>query len=84
MVPSGVVPTVGIIPSDDDRRVLPLLRLHEGVDDVHDKDLFVDRIRIGGMAVLVSSIKGEVKKKHTSFGWNFSCFSAHLIKRDLF
>src|SRR5258708_789496 len=33
---------------------------------------------------LVSSIKVEVKKKHISFGWNFSCFSAHLIKRDLF
>ena len=33
---------------------------------------------------LVSSIKGEVKKKHISLGWNFSCFSAHLIERDLF
>jgi hypothetical protein len=32
----------------------------------------------------ISSIKGEVKKKHISFGWNFSCFSAHLIERDLF
>src|SRR6267154_192178 len=30
------------------------------------------------------SIKAEVKKKHISFGWNFSCFSAHLIERDLF
>src|SRR6202171_10755 len=26
--------------------------------------------------VPISSIKGEVKKKHTSFGWNFSCFAA--------
>ena len=26
--------------------------------------------------LLISSIKGEVKKKHTSFGWNFSCFAA--------
>jgi hypothetical protein len=34
--------------------------------------------------VLVSSIKEEVKKKHFSFGWNFSCFAAHLIERDLF
>jgi hypothetical protein len=31
-----------------------------------------------------ASIKGEVKKKHISFGRNFSCFSAHLIERDLF
>ena len=33
---------------------------------------------------LISSIKGEVKKKHVSFGWNFSCFSAHSIEQDLF
>src|SRR5258707_1146854 len=33
---------------------------------------------------LPASIKGEVKKKHISLGWNFSCFSAHLIERDLF
>src|SRR5580704_12047947 len=33
---------------------------------------------------LMSSIKGEVKKKHISFGWSFFCFSAHLIERDLF
>jgi len=30
------------------------------------------------------TIKVEVKKKHISCGWNFSCFSAHLIERDLF
>jgi hypothetical protein len=34
--------------------------------------------RLGG------SIKVEVKEKHISFGWNFSCFAAHLIKLDLF
>lgn len=34
--------------------------------------------------LLVRSIKGEVKKKYISFGWTFSCFSAHLIERDLF
>ena len=31
----------------------------------------------------ISSLKVEVKKKHISFGRNFSCFSAHLIERDL-
>jgi hypothetical protein len=30
------------------------------------------------------SIKGEVKKKHISCGWTFSCFAAHLMERDLF
>ena len=34
--------------------------------------------------VLVSSIKVEVKKKHVSNGWTFSCFSAHSIEQDLF
>jgi hypothetical protein len=34
--------------------------------------------------VLISSIKGEVKKKHFSAGWKFSCFSAHLDEQDLF
>ncbi len=34
--------------------------------------------------LLVSSIKVEVKKKHISCGWNFSCFAAHLLERDRF
>ncbi len=34
--------------------------------------------------VLRSSIKVEVKKKHICFGWNVSCFAAHVIERDLF
>jgi hypothetical protein len=40
--------------------------------------------RIQWSQVPRSSIKGEVKKKHTSFGWNFSCFAAPLIERNLF
>jgi hypothetical protein len=32
----------------------------------------------------VSSIKGKVKKKNFSGGWNFSTFAAHLIEQDLF
>jgi hypothetical protein len=34
--------------------------------------------------VLICSIKEEVKKKHFSLGWKFSCFSAHTIERELF
>jgi hypothetical protein len=34
--------------------------------------------------VLVSSLKGEVKKKHNCNGWIFSCFAAHLFEQDLF
>ena len=32
----------------------------------------------------ISSIKGEVKKKHISIDRSFSCFPAHLNERDLF
>ncbi len=39
-----VVPAIGIIPRDDDGRLIPLGAAHEGVDRVHDKDLFVDRV----------------------------------------
>src|SRR6266404_7772530 len=35
-------------------------------------------------AGVAKAIKGEVKKKHVSIGWNFSCFAAHLNERDLF
>ena len=34
--------------------------------------------------VLICSLKGEVKKKHNSNGWIFSCFAAHLFEQDLF
>jgi hypothetical protein len=34
--------------------------------------------------VLICSIKVEVKKKHISAGWTFSCFAAHLMEQDLF
>ena len=34
--------------------------------------------------VLISSIKGEVKKKHPCNGRSFSCFPAHMIEQDLF
>jgi hypothetical protein len=33
---------------------------------------------------LISSIKGKVKKKNLSRGWNFSTFAAHFIEQDLF
>jgi hypothetical protein len=29
-------------------------------------------------------MEGEVKKKHFSAGWSFSCFSAPLDEQDLF
>jgi hypothetical protein len=34
--------------------------------------------------VLISSIKGEVKKKHLSGGRSVSDFPAQVIERDLF
>jgi hypothetical protein len=32
----------------------------------------------------LKSPKGEVKKKHISRRWKFSCFAAHWIEPDLF
>jgi hypothetical protein len=32
----------------------------------------------------IEARQGEVKKKHASNGWNFSCFAAQLCERDLF
>jgi hypothetical protein len=32
----------------------------------------------------ISSIKGEVKKKHSSCGWSFSFFAAHWMEQDWF
>jgi hypothetical protein len=32
----------------------------------------------------ISSMKGKVKKKHVSRGWNFSTFAAPLIESGLF
>jgi hypothetical protein len=33
---------------------------------------------------LVSSIKGEVKKKHDAIGWISFCFAARLFEQELF
>jgi hypothetical protein len=39
---------------------------------------------IGGTIPGLKSIKVEVKKKHSSGGWRFSCFAAHLFEQGLF
>ena len=39
---------------------------------------------LGSSRHLESSIKGKVKKKNLSRGWNFSTFAAHVIEQDLF
>jgi hypothetical protein len=44
---------------------------------------FVQR-RVLAATCPISSIKGEVKKKHFSAGWKFSCFAAHIIEQDLY
>jgi hypothetical protein len=33
---------------------------------------------------LISSMKGEVKKKHSCVGREFSCFAAQWMEQDLF
>jgi hypothetical protein len=39
-------------------------------------------VNLSNKKFLESSIKVEVKKKHSSIGWIFSCFAAHLIERE--
>jgi hypothetical protein len=43
-----------------------------------------DQSATGYESFTPSSIKVEVKKKHSCIGPNFSCFAAHSIERDLF
>ena len=57
-------------------------RVVPGFDDGYSSAFGLDK-RIADQ-LPISSIKVEVKKKHNSNGWNFSCFAAHLMERDLF
>jgi hypothetical protein len=50
-----VVPAIGVVIKDDNRRALPERRPLDCVDRIHQECLFVDRIRVAGMAILVRS-----------------------------
>jgi hypothetical protein len=49
-----VVPAVGVVIGDDDRRARPVRGLLQRVDLVDDELLLVDRVGVGGVAVLVA------------------------------
>ncbi len=49
-----VIPAVGVVIDDHDRSVIPIRRLLQEVDHVHDKRLLVERIGISGVPVLIS------------------------------
>src|SRR5271170_7857547 len=49
-----VIPAVGVVVCNDNRRAFPVGLLLEEVDDVDDEVLLVDRIGVAGMAVLIS------------------------------
>ncbi len=62
-----------------------MAKIAERVSDKSLLKLIRAFLRAGVMeGGLVSSIKGEVKKKHSRAGWSFSCFSAHWMEQDLF
>jgi hypothetical protein len=48
-----VVPAVGVVVGDDNRRILPVLAVSDGVDHTDVEDLLVNGIGVAGMAVLV-------------------------------
>src|SRR5690349_11292685 len=50
-----VVPAVGIIVGDDDGCRIPVRALHDGVDGVHEEDLFIEGIGIRRMAILIGT-----------------------------
>src|SRR5215475_11288933 len=50
-----VVPAVGIVPCDNNCSVSPLRSLHEGIDYVHDENLFVDGVGVPGVAILIGA-----------------------------
>src|SRR5215475_13828793 len=50
-----VVPAVGIVPGDNNCGVSPLRSLHEGIDYVHDENLFVDGVGVSGVAILIGA-----------------------------
>ena len=48
-----VVPAIGVIVGDDDRRFLPFIAGHDRVDRLHDEGLFVEWIGIARVAVRI-------------------------------
>jgi hypothetical protein len=65
-------------------------KIHAALFVPRSRQIVVEGLEIADCALptrstcLVSSIKVEVKKKHSSISGNFSCFAAHLIEQDLF
>jgi hypothetical protein len=47
-----VIPTIGVVVGDEDRRVVPVLRVLDRVDLFDEEFLFVEWIGVGGVAVL--------------------------------
>ena len=48
-----VVPAVGVVVGDDDRGVLPIGQLLQGVDRLDEELLLVERVGVAGVTVLV-------------------------------
>src|SRR5277367_4495753 len=46
-----VIPAVGVVVGNDDRGVLPIRAIHDGVDGAHDKSLLIERIGITRVAI---------------------------------
>ena len=55
----------------------PLMLRAIALTSIKASNVVRDTFKKKSTALLVSSLKVEVKKKHISNGWNFSCFSAN-------
>src|SRR5215831_1368020 len=60
-----VVPAVGIVIEDEDGCALPCGLLLQEVDEIYQESLLIERIRVSGMAVLVSLRLDETHRWET-------------------
>src|SRR5690348_17779757 len=61
-----IVPTVRIIPVDDDSRLLPFVGLLKPIDNVDQKQLLIEGGRVIGMAVLSAPCLQEAHGRHVA------------------
>ena len=61
-----VIPAVGVVVGDDDRRGLPVLRLLDLVDRVDDEVLLVERVGVAGVGVLVLGRLEVAHRRHVA------------------
>ena len=63
-----IVPAVGVVVGDDDGGAGPERRLLDGVDDVDDEGLLIERIGVASVSVLIARGLQEADGGHVAGG----------------